>query len=121
MQIAAAWLRAQPLTDRRRRLFAGAAEHGPPLAIASVEQQHGIARLAAQDVDQMIGRPRRKRQFPPGRQGLVDIDAGGAEFDARHGLWRLKAGLTAAAKHPSAAFPTHSEACYKPLAGFAIW
>ncbi len=46
----------------------------------------------------MIGRPGRKRQFPPGRQGLLDIDAGGAEFDARHGLWRVKTGSAGGGK-----------------------
>ncbi len=134
MQIVGLRLRAGARADPDGRRFpALARQFGLPFAVAAVEQQHPVATLEPQHVDQIVGPVAVEGEFLALGERRLEIQAGGAEIVARHGVigsFRLSPGNirrrpVGIASHPSrsgnfarfAAFPTYSRGCYKRAFG----
>ena len=73
------------LGDEGSGLLRDIRQFGPPFAVASVEDEHRIAGLQAQDIDQIIHLLARQPDCRAGGKWRVEKEAGGIEFVSGQG------------------------------------
>ncbi len=61
-----------------------AGKHGPPFAVAAIEDQHRFAGIEPQHVAEIIALVAVKRERAACRQRRIDEEAGAAKVDLRH-------------------------------------